>query len=249
MELTEGRYQRARERTYEILEVAAPGDTPSKVVNLSIIALVLLNAAAFGLEFLAYFAPYQRYLRWFEFFSVAVFSLEYVLRLWSCTASPAVVGPVFGRLRFALHPLILIDLLAILPFYLPMLVRLDLRVLRLLRLMRLVRLVKLTRYLQQPLAKEQSFRELIDRFRGELARICGQLAAGRDRDLTRIRERIDDAIGQIRQQTWLSRRQFVQFDEEMRRILTAPIDNLEAGLIDAGHFREIQSPRGHFATY
>jgi voltage-gated potassium channel len=45
-------------------------------------------------------------------------------------------------------PLALVDLVAILPFYLPMLIRIDFRVLRVLRFVRLFRLLKMSRYLR-----------------------------------------------------------------------------------------------------
>ena len=78
---------------------------------------------------------------------MAIFSVEYAARLWSAVEEDGYERPVTDRLRYALRFLILIDLLAILPFYLAALrVGLDLRFLRALRLVRLFRLIKLARY-------------------------------------------------------------------------------------------------------
>lgn len=77
--------------------------------------------------------------------SVAVFTAEYLLRVWSAPEDERFAGAVAGRLRFARTPLALVDLFAVLPAYLPML-GVDLRVLRGVRLVRLVRILKLTRY-------------------------------------------------------------------------------------------------------
>ena len=77
-------YKNLRERVYEVLEVAAPGDVFSRVLNLGIILLVVLNVLAFGLSLLDRMQPYQLYLDRFELISVAFFSVEYLLRLWSC---------------------------------------------------------------------------------------------------------------------------------------------------------------------
>jgi voltage-gated potassium channel len=77
--------------------------------------------------------------RGFEVFSVAVFTVEYLLRLWSCTGNEKYRHPIHGRLRFALTPLALVDLLAILPFYLPWL-DLDLRFMRIVRVLRVAKL-------------------------------------------------------------------------------------------------------------
>ena len=81
----------------------------------------------------------------FEWFSVAIFTIEYLLRLWTCTIDPRFADPVTGRFRFALRPMSIIDLLAILPAYLPFL-GVDLRFVRVMRLMRLARVLKLGRY-------------------------------------------------------------------------------------------------------
>src|SRR5207244_291073 len=83
----------------------------------------------------------------FETVSVVIFSVEYLARLWACTASPRFAHPLWGRLRFALTPLAIIDLLAVLPFYMPFLHdHVDLRFVRGVRLVRLLRLFKLARY-------------------------------------------------------------------------------------------------------
>ena len=86
---------------------------------------------------------------YFELVSVAIFSVEYILRLWSCTASEKFSRPLLGRLRYAVTPLALIDLIAIAPFYLPFLFgvrRVDTTFVRVLRLFRLMRVFKTTRY-------------------------------------------------------------------------------------------------------
>lgn len=80
---------------------------------------------------------------------MSVFTIEYILRLWTCTADDRFRSPIKGRIRFAATPLALVDLMAILPFYLEiiMLIRaLDLRFIRALRLFRLFRLFKMGRY-------------------------------------------------------------------------------------------------------
>lgn len=66
---------------------------------------------------------------------MVLFTVEYLLRIWSCTADARYSHPVYGRLRFGATPLLLIDLLALVPFYLPFLGLGDLRVLRAVRLL------------------------------------------------------------------------------------------------------------------
>jgi voltage-gated potassium channel len=91
-------------------------------------------------------SEYERMLYFIEVISVLIFSAEYLIRLWSCTSSSDFSNPIIGRIKFALTPMALIDLLAILPFYLPFFITLDLRIIRTLRLMRIFRLAKVGRY-------------------------------------------------------------------------------------------------------
>ncbi|MFN7951358.1 MAG: ion transporter [bacterium] len=81
----------------------------------------------------------------FEVVSVAIFSAEYLVRIWSCVEDPRWSSPVAGRIRFALSPMALLDLTAILPFYLAAL-PLDARFVRVFRLLRTFRLARLGRY-------------------------------------------------------------------------------------------------------
>ena len=110
------------------------------------ITLITLNVVAIFLESVdAIFARYELLFWYFEIFSVIVFTIEYLARVWSSIdlerASDA--SPVIGRIKYMLTPLAVVDLIAILPFYLSLYVSFDLRFLRGLRLLRLF---KLTRY-------------------------------------------------------------------------------------------------------
>jgi len=144
--MAQSSYLAARRRTREIMARLTPGDTASKVFDIFIVTLILLNVASMILESVASIqAAMPRWFTVFEYISVAIFSLEYVLRVWSCVEEPEYKRPVMGRIRFALTPLALVDLLAVLPFYLPFL-NIDLRVLRMFRIARIMRIAKLGRY-------------------------------------------------------------------------------------------------------
>ncbi len=148
-----------RRRIYEIIQKAREGDRPGRIFNIFIMTLIFLNVLAVILETEAELAhPFAAFFLWFEYFSVAVFSIEYVLRLWSCVEEPGYEQPVKGRLRFALRPLVLVDLIAVLPFYLPLLLTLDLRFVRAIRLLRIVRILKAGRYSDAMKTLERVFR-------------------------------------------------------------------------------------------
>lgn len=137
----------AKARLYQILERGRPEDSISRVVDWALVLLIVANvvaAAAGTVEPL-----YERYEQafWvFEVISVAIFTVEYLCRLWVCTEHLSLSGdgPVKARLKFVLSPYSLIDLLAILPFYLGLII--PTADLRFLRVFRLLRLLKLARY-------------------------------------------------------------------------------------------------------
>lgn len=139
--------QKIKSRIFEILEIASTGDLLSRTFDIFIMTLISLNVLAVILETVKSLSFHYRLLfHTFEVFSVSVFTIEYVLRLWTCTANNRFKSPVKGRVRFGMTPLALVDLMAILPFYLPMVIALDLRFIRAVRLFRLFRLFKMGRY-------------------------------------------------------------------------------------------------------
>ncbi len=135
---------KARENIYYLLE---PGDDKGRAVDGAIVLLIFLNIIALVLETVdTVHEQYYDIFNTFELFSLTIFTIEYILRLWSCTTNPRYSeNPVRGRIRFALSPLAIIDALAILPFFLG-LMGVDMRVVRTVRLLRIFRIVKLARY-------------------------------------------------------------------------------------------------------
>lgn len=98
-------------------------------------ALILLSIVTFSIETIPNLKPQTKtILQSIELFSVIIFSLEYLLRIYVADSKPKFIFSFFG----------IIDFLAILPFYLSFGV--DLRSLRALRFLRLFRILKLVRY-------------------------------------------------------------------------------------------------------
>jgi len=135
-----------RRLTFQVIEGTEPDDRRSRLFDLTIVTLIVLNIAAF----IAGTVPaiervHGGWLEAFEVLSVGLFTLEYGLRLWTAVEMPYLKRqtPWRARLHLAGRPALLIDLLAILPFYLSFLLPFDLRVLRVLRLLRFF---KLSRY-------------------------------------------------------------------------------------------------------
>lgn len=82
----------------------------------------------------------------FEIVSVVVFTIEYVMRVWTSSLKYPDAGPVVSRIKYIFSAMALVDIASILPFYIPFLIPIDLRVLRSLRIVRLFRLFKMNRY-------------------------------------------------------------------------------------------------------
>ncbi len=137
-------WRAVRRRAWTAMEQRPTQDPVGRLLNGLLIALILGNVVAVILETVpAYGARYAATFFWIEVVSVAVFTLEYLGRAWWAVEDPRYAHPVRGRLRYLCTPLAIIDLLAILPFYLGMLLGWDLRMLR---LVRLLRILKLSRY-------------------------------------------------------------------------------------------------------
>ncbi len=138
--------EKLRRRTYAFLELSVPGDHYGYWFDRFMIVLISANVIAVILESVPSLAVVHGPLfDAFDVISVLIFSVEYLLRVWACTADHGndYKHPILGRLKYMATPMAIVDLLAILPFYLGFFITLDLRVLR---VFRLLRLLKLTRY-------------------------------------------------------------------------------------------------------
>jgi voltage-gated potassium channel len=130
-----------KRRIFAIINKAEAGDRASQAFDVAIIVLILLSVASIVLQSFRQLAiRYWRVFAVFEIFTVAVFTVEYALRIW--TADLLYPQAKHPRLKYVFSFMALVDLMAITPFYLPFIAA-DLRFLRLLRLLRLSRLLRL----------------------------------------------------------------------------------------------------------
>ena len=135
-----------RKRTAQLFEQGLLADPVNRSVNWFLLILISLNVIAIILESVnPVYSQFKSEFRYFELFSVTVFTIEYLTRVWSSIDLTECrnQSPFVGRLKYMLSPMALIDLIAILPFYLSLYMAIDLRFLRILRMLRLF---KLTRY-------------------------------------------------------------------------------------------------------
>ena len=127
--------------------------------------LIILNIFAIFLEDIpAIHQPYKNLFLIFDLFSIVIFSIEYLLRLYLAPEDEEFNNTTHPRLSFIKSPFALIDLLAIAPFFLQAFIPIDLRMLRFLRLLRIFKIfrVLIPAYIQFiELNQHRSFRQKI----------------------------------------------------------------------------------------
>jgi voltage-gated potassium channel len=135
-----------RRRVYQVLEQGPVGDRVSTWVDRFLVALIIVNLIAVALQSMPeYQMRYAVAFALIEYVSLVVFTIEYGLRLWSAVEH----GPhrhlraSKARLKYALSSAGIIDLIAVLPFWLAMLLPGDLRAVL---VFRMVRFFKIARY-------------------------------------------------------------------------------------------------------
>lgn len=137
---------RFKQRAYNLIRDDDENSFASNVFDSSIIVLIIVNVLLVILDTFTLPPWLQSISSGIEAVSVIIFTIEYLLRLWTATFLYPSKRPLKARLRYIISFMAIIDLLAILPFYIPFIIPVDLRVLRTLRVIRLLRLFKVNRY-------------------------------------------------------------------------------------------------------
>lgn len=122
-----------KRRVYDFLHSSSLTQIIYALIVLNIIALVLESYEPIREE-------HQLIFQVFEVFSIIIFSIEYITRVYVSNIKET------GRSKFVFSFYGVIDLMAILPFYLPFLFAFDLRVIRILRIFKFIRIFKLGRF-------------------------------------------------------------------------------------------------------
>ena len=162
-------YREIKKNVFEIIQPSTEGRTVSRVFDLFIMTLIFISVAS---VFLMTFQGLPRWmfrsLRTTEETTILVFSAEYMLRIWTADLLYPEMPHWRARLKFVRSPMAVIDLLAILPFYLPMVLSINLVGIRAIRLVRLLRIFKLNRY-------SDAFGSIAEVFRSKIREILVSL--------------------------------------------------------------------------
>jgi voltage-gated potassium channel len=115
-----------------------------KSIDKWIVILIISNLFALVFEQIpAIFNAYEKWFHFFDIFSVVVFTIEYLLRFYLAPEDEEFKKRKYARGSYFVSPFALIDLIAILPFFLQAFVSVDLRYLRSLRLLRILKLFRI----------------------------------------------------------------------------------------------------------
>lgn len=147
-----------------LLDPHIPGNF-QKDIDKWISYLIIANLFSLMFEHVpAVFEPNKHWFEFFDIFSVAVFTIEYALRLYLAPEDEEFKNRKSARFGFITSPFAIIDFLAVAPFYLKAFIPIDLRVLRFLRLLRILKLFRVVVPAIQEfkeLNKDRTFRQKV----------------------------------------------------------------------------------------
>ncbi len=135
-----------KNRVYNLIRDDDKNDLAANIFDDFIITLIIINVILVIMDTFNLPETVERISYGIEVFSVIIFTIEYLLRLWTSDYIYSDNNKFIARVRYVFSLMALVDLFAILPFYIPFIIPVDLRVLRTVRIIRLFRLLKVNRY-------------------------------------------------------------------------------------------------------
>ncbi|MFV0379925.1 MAG: DUF1653 domain-containing protein [Anaerorhabdus sp.] len=137
-----------KQRLFEIYEAAKPKDKASKIMDITIFSLIILNVIVVSLSTFNLGSSTIKLFKYIEIISIIIFTIEYISRVYTSDLLRPKMNPFKARIRYIFSFMALVDLFAILPFYFPKVIPLDLRIIRSARILKLLRAFKKERYYQ-----------------------------------------------------------------------------------------------------
>ncbi len=132
-----------KKRIFEIIQVGNHTDVPSMVFDVFIIFVIALNIVITFCQTFAQLARYETLLQTAELVTIVIFTVEYILRLWTAQYLYPEAGYGQAKLKFALSFHGIVDLLTILPYFLPFVFPSGAVAFRMFRVVRILRLFRI----------------------------------------------------------------------------------------------------------
>lgn len=140
----EGKEKNIRKRVFNIVEIGSGGDLPSIIFDRLIVIAIFVNLFVTVAQTFEQMEPYMPVLNAVEFITILIFVVEYILRVWTADyLYPEERNKLRGRLKFILSVYGLIDLFAIIPYFLPFVFPAGAVAFRIFRVIRILRLFRI----------------------------------------------------------------------------------------------------------
>ena len=133
-----------RKRIYQIIDIGTRKDVASCAFDVFIVAMILLNLFITIFYTFDESAPYTLYLSHLERFTIIVFTIEYILRLWTADFLYPGKERWQAALCFVFSFYGIVDLLTFLPYYLPVMFPAGTVAFRMFRVIRIFRLFRIS---------------------------------------------------------------------------------------------------------
>ena len=135
--------ENVRKRIFDIIQIGNKEDLPSVAFDIGITVMILLNLFATLFSTFEASKPFAGVLNVIDIITVVVFTAEFILRIITADYLYPKRNPVVARILFIFSFYGLIDLLTILPFYLPFIFPAGAVAFRMFRVVRIFRLFKI----------------------------------------------------------------------------------------------------------
>ncbi len=135
--------EKAKKRIFEILQIGNRSDTMSLMFDVLIVCVIILNIVVTFCQTFEQLAGYESLLHWIEFVTIIIFTAEYALRIWTAEYLYPRTGHVKAALKFVISFYGLVDLLTILPYFLPFIFPSGAVAFRMLRVVRILHLFRI----------------------------------------------------------------------------------------------------------
>lgn len=135
--------EKGKKRIFEILQIGNRSDTFSLMFDVLIVCVIILNIVVTFCQTFEQLAGYESLLHWIEFVTIIIFTVEYALRIWTAGYLYPQNGYVKAVLKFVLSFYGLVDLLTILPYFLPFIFPSGAVAFRMLRVVRILHLFRI----------------------------------------------------------------------------------------------------------
>lgn len=157
-----------KKRIVEIIESPNDETFESKVFDISITSLIIINVILVIIDTFDISGELRAAFNVIEIFFIIIFTLEYAVRVWTADEIFPNNRPIISRIKYIFSFMALVDLISILPFYIPFIIPHDFRVIRMLRVTRLMRLFKINRY-------TSTFSTILTVFKRKMAQLISSL--------------------------------------------------------------------------